>query len=71
MRIILTALLAVFPAHATAQPQAPASSCAVSEDAEFATTRTHAVQVGGGAMYACSGVPPDVAPSSYPTALRF
>ena len=31
--------------------QPPASSCAVSDEAEFATTRTHAVQVGGGALY--------------------
>lgn len=54
MRIILTALLAIFSSQSNAQPQAPASSCAVSEDAEFATTRTHAVQVGGGAMYAAS-----------------
>jgi hypothetical protein len=34
--------------------QAPASSCAVSEDAAFATTKDHAAQVGGGAMYAAS-----------------
>jgi hypothetical protein len=31
--------------------QAPASSCAVSEEPAFATTRDQAVQVGGGAMY--------------------
>jgi len=32
--------------------QAPASSCGVAEDPAFATTKEHAVQVGGGAMYA-------------------
>lgn len=31
--------------------QAPTSSCAVSDEAAFATTKDHAVQVGGGAMY--------------------
>jgi len=36
------------------RPQPPVSSCAVSDDAEFATTKTNAVQVGGGAMYAAS-----------------
>jgi hypothetical protein len=34
--------------------QAPASSCGVSRDAAFATTREQAVQVGGGAMYAAA-----------------
>ena len=34
--------------------QAPASSCGVSQDAAFATTREHAAQVGGGAMYAAA-----------------
>jgi hypothetical protein len=34
--------------------QAPASSCAVSDDAAFATTKDHAAQVGGGAMYAAA-----------------
>ena len=34
-----------------ADAQPPASSCAVSDEAEFATTKTHAVQVGGGALY--------------------
>src|SRR5258708_30501691 len=34
--------------------QAPASACAVSHDATFATTRDRAVQVGGGAMYAAA-----------------
>jgi hypothetical protein len=31
--------------------QAPASSCGVSDEPAFATTKDHAVQVGGGAMY--------------------
>jgi len=31
--------------------QAPASSCGISDEPAFATTRDHAVQVGGGAMY--------------------
>lgn len=35
-----------------ARGQAPASSCGVSSDPAFATTREQAVQVGGGAMYA-------------------
>ena len=34
--------------------QAPVSSCAVAEDPGFATTKDHAAQVGGGAMYAAS-----------------
>jgi hypothetical protein len=34
--------------------QAPASSCGVSTDAAFATTKDHAAQVGGGAMYAAA-----------------
>lgn len=34
--------------------QAPASSCGVAEDPAFATTKDHAAQVGGGAMYAAS-----------------
>jgi hypothetical protein len=34
--------------------QAPISSCDVSSDAAFATTKEHAAQVGGGAMYAAS-----------------
>ncbi len=34
--------------------QAPASACAVSDEAAFATTRDRAVQVGGGAMYAAA-----------------
>src|SRR3954447_8480853 len=34
--------------------QAPASSCAVSDDAAFATTKQQAAQVGGGAMYAAA-----------------
>jgi hypothetical protein len=34
--------------------QAPASSCAVADEAAFATTKDHAVQVGGGAMYAAA-----------------
>src|SRR3954468_3248270 len=34
--------------------QAPISSCGVSEDTAFATTREHAAQVGGGAMYAAA-----------------
>jgi hypothetical protein len=34
--------------------QAPASSCGVSADPEFATTKEHAAQVGGGAMYAAA-----------------
>ena len=36
---------------ALALTQAPASSCAISDEAAFATTRDHAIQVGGGAMY--------------------
>lgn len=36
---------------ALASMQAPASSCAVSDEPAFATTKDHAVQVGGGAMY--------------------
>src|SRR3954464_13749522 len=31
--------------------QAPASACGISDEPEFATTKEHAVQVGGGAMY--------------------
>jgi hypothetical protein len=50
--IALLVLLCSFGRPQQIQP--PASSCAVSEDAEFATTRTHAVQVGGGAMYAAA-----------------
>src|SRR5690242_4149572 len=34
--------------------QAPASSCGVSDDPAFATTKEHAAQIGGGAMYAPS-----------------
>lgn len=34
--------------------QAPASSCAVADEAAFATTKDRAVQVGGGAMYAAA-----------------
>jgi hypothetical protein len=34
--------------------QAPSSSCAVSDDPAFATTKEHAAQVGGGAVYAAS-----------------
>src|SRR5215510_7003811 len=34
--------------------QAPVSSCGVSDDPAFATTKDHAAQVGGGAMYAAS-----------------
>jgi hypothetical protein len=34
--------------------QPPGSSCPVADDAEFATTKTRAVQVGGGAMYVAS-----------------
>ena len=34
--------------------QAPVSSCAVSDEPAFATTRDHAVQVGGGATYAAA-----------------
>lgn len=34
--------------------QPPASSCQVADEAEFATTKTRAVQVGGGAMYVAS-----------------
>jgi len=36
---------------ALAFSQAPASSCGISDEAAFATTRDHAVQVGGGAVY--------------------
>ena len=36
---------------ALALAQAPASSCGVSDEPAFATTREHPVQVGGGAMY--------------------
>jgi hypothetical protein len=32
--------------------QPPASSCAVADEPEFGTVMTHAIQVGGGAMYA-------------------
>jgi hypothetical protein len=35
-------------------PQAPVSSCGVSDDPAFATTKDHAAQVGGGAMYAAA-----------------
>jgi hypothetical protein len=34
--------------------QAPASSCGVSDEPAFATTKEHPVQVGGGAMYVAS-----------------
>src|SRR5215510_10058852 len=34
--------------------QAPVSSCGVSDDPAFATTKDHAAQVGGGAMYAAA-----------------
>ena len=34
--------------------QVPASSCRVSDDPAFATTKDHAAQVGGGAMYAAA-----------------
>jgi len=34
--------------------QAPVSSCGVSSDPAFATTKEHAAQVGGGAMYAAA-----------------
>ena len=34
--------------------QAPASSCGVSDEPAFATTKEHPVQVGGGAMYLAS-----------------
>jgi Gram-negative bacterial TonB protein C-terminal len=34
--------------------QAPVSSCGVSDDPAFATTKEHAAQVGGGAMYAAA-----------------
>jgi hypothetical protein len=59
MRMTLTAVLVVLSGVASMarrQPavQPPASSCVVSEDAEFATTRANAVQVGGGAMYAAA-----------------
>lgn len=36
---------------AVALGQAPASACGVSDEPAFATTKDHAVQVGGGAMY--------------------
>src|SRR5438309_9844591 len=36
---------------AMALGQAPASSCGISDEPVFATTRDHPVQVGGGAMY--------------------
>jgi hypothetical protein len=36
---------------AVALGQAPASACGVSDEPGFATTKDHAVQVGGGAMY--------------------
>src|SRR6476646_6277691 len=36
---------------ALALTQPPASACAVSDEPVFATTKDHAVQVGGGAMY--------------------
>jgi hypothetical protein len=39
-------------AASTPRAQPPASSCAMSEDTDFATTKAGAVQVGGGAMYA-------------------
>ena len=63
MRTTLTVLLILLfprsfrlqaqdPSHAGLQP--PASSCAIADDAEFATTKTGAVQVGGGAMYAAA-----------------
>jgi hypothetical protein len=48
---VLTLLLSLLLA---AQAQAPASSCGVSDDPAFATTKEHAVQVGGGAMYAAA-----------------
>jgi len=39
---------------ALALSQASASSCAVSDEPAFGTTKEHAVQVGGGAMYAAA-----------------
>jgi hypothetical protein len=42
-------MLAVLIAVALAQ--APASSCGISDEPAFATTRDHAIQVGGGAVY--------------------
>lgn len=45
-------MLASLVALLLAQP--PASSCPVADDAGFATTKTQAIQVGGGAMYVAS-----------------
>src|SRR3954471_1721531 len=42
-------LLLIVALGALAQPSP--SSCPVADDAEFATTKTQAVQVGGGALY--------------------
>ena len=48
-RGVLTLTLSLFLAS-----QAPVSSCGVSDDPAFATTKEHAVQVGGGALYAAA-----------------
>lgn len=48
------ALLLFHLVGAQAASQPPASSCGVSDDPAFATTKEHAAQVGGGAMYAAA-----------------
>lgn len=42
------------PALALLLAQAPASACATADEPEFATTKEHPVQVGGGAIYAAA-----------------